>query len=248
LGKELFFNQDLYKKKSVLNSNREEYAIWKNENQQLNKPFFAIHTDFEAFHLKDISGGAMKLYVYLGFRAKYNTGELWESIPTMANYFNKDVRTIANWCEELEDRGLIRRYQTGFKRSANTFLKPYGFKIELYEKTELTVNDIDIKALESYIVDFTLKNQGRNNMKVVLFNYSFEEITINFLTNISEQYVSCVSFTNYTIEQLSDIKKLLSVYSLDSDMFDIEFSIGKYDNVKQLIYKNLLRYFEESLF
>jgi len=128
-----FFNLPKDEKKEIMNDSREEYSTWKKQNIEFNKPFFQIHTDFETTFLKDISGGALKLYIYLGFRAKYMTGELWESIPTIASFFDKDIRTIANWFEELEKIGLVSRYQVGYKRSANTFLRPYGFNISIYD-------------------------------------------------------------------------------------------------------------------
>jgi len=105
---------------------REEYRKWKVLTQKINTPFFIIYNDFKEEHLEDISGGALKLYLYLGFHSKNYTGESWHSVDAIAGYFGRDKRTIKGWFKELEERKLIKRIQRGFKWKANTFLLPYG--------------------------------------------------------------------------------------------------------------------------
>ena len=85
-----------------------------------------LYKDFQEAHLKSISGGAMKLYIYLGFNTNNFTGECWISIDQIADYFGNDKRTVKSWFAELEKQKLILRIQTGYKRVANTFLLPYG--------------------------------------------------------------------------------------------------------------------------
>ena len=75
--------------------------------------------------LKELSGNALKLYIYLGIYSKNETGESWHSVERIAEYFDCDKRTITRWFKELEDKELIFRVQKGYKRAANTFLKPY---------------------------------------------------------------------------------------------------------------------------
>lgn len=121
-----------YKGKEVYEKEMEElrkdYSNWKDQRRESKAPFFIIYTDFKDTHLKDISGGALKLYVYLGFQVNTFTGECWHSADSIAEYFGNDVRTVKKWFEELEDIGLIRRIQNGYKRIANTFLLPYEKK------------------------------------------------------------------------------------------------------------------------
>ncbi len=109
---------------------RYKYKKWKGSRKDSHSTFFMIYSDFKDIHLKDISGGALKLYVYLGFQADTFTGECWQSIDSIAYFFRNDTRTVNKWVKELEERGLIKRIQTGFKRISNTFLIPYGDQSE----------------------------------------------------------------------------------------------------------------------
>jgi hypothetical protein len=105
---------------------RDQYKEWKNYRRNENSPFFIIYKDFQNEYLKTISGGALKLFVFLGFNTNNFTGECWISAPEIADYFGNDTRTIKSWFAELESLGLLKRVQTGFKRKGNSFLQPYG--------------------------------------------------------------------------------------------------------------------------
>lgn len=109
-----------------MESLRENYKQWKYLRKEDKSPFFIIYSDFKDIHLKDLSGGALKLYLYLGFHINTFTGECWVSTEKISNYFEKDERTIRKWFEELQEKNLITRIQTGYKRVANTFFIPYG--------------------------------------------------------------------------------------------------------------------------
>ena len=104
---------------------RNNHRQWKEERRSQKTPFFMIYKDFKDIYLKDISGGALKLYVYLGFHVNSFTGECWISTENIADFFGNDQRTVKKWISELEEIGLIRRIQNGFKRVANTFILPY---------------------------------------------------------------------------------------------------------------------------
>lgn len=117
-GKEVYEEQ--------MNQLRGNYKAWKERKRISGTPFFMVYTDFKDTHLKEMSGGSLKLYVYLGFHANNFTGESWHSSDTIADYFGVDVRTVKKWFAELEDRNMVTRIQTGYKRAANTFLLPYG--------------------------------------------------------------------------------------------------------------------------
>ncbi|MBK5201903.1 MAG: helix-turn-helix domain-containing protein [Spirochaetaceae bacterium] len=109
---------------------KKQYKVWKNTRRELRSPFYVVYTDFQDTHLKDISGGALKLYIYLGFQVNTFTGECWHSVESIADFFENDPRTVRKWFKELEERKLIKRIQNGFKRVANTFFLPYGDGVE----------------------------------------------------------------------------------------------------------------------
>ena len=105
---------------------RNNYQEWKKHRKDTTSPFLIIYKDFQDDLLREISGGALKLYIYLGFNSSNFTGECWISAPEIASYFRNDARTVKGWFAELEELGLLKRVQTGFKRKANSFLQPYG--------------------------------------------------------------------------------------------------------------------------
>lgn len=107
---------------------RKDYGIWKKE--AFNRfGFFPVFQPLkESFLLKELSGNAIKLYVYLGLVSANETGESWVSIETIAKYFEKSERTISYWLKELEESDLIERFQLEKDGVSHTFIKPYGYK------------------------------------------------------------------------------------------------------------------------
>lgn len=105
---------------------KQNYKLWRENNRKQNAPFFVVYKDLQHKYLKELSGGAVKLFLYLGFHINTFTGECWVSSKTIAEYFGNDERTVKKWFNELEEKGLIVRIQTGYRRVANTFLLPYG--------------------------------------------------------------------------------------------------------------------------
>lgn len=146
---------------SKMENYRLEYEQWRDYNKKNDVGFFQIFNTFKSSHLADISGGALKAYIYFGIHAKNKTGESWHSTEVMSEFFNVDVRTIKKWIKELEDRGLIARIQKGYKRVANTFLLPYkaAEKIEyesyIIEDWQLEIDSrlpIDETELENEVI------------------------------------------------------------------------------------------------
>lgn len=105
-----------------------EYQQWK--TKRIEEPgWFPIFIEIKNNHfLKDISGNALKLYIYFGLHSKNSTGVSWHSLETIGEYFNKSPRTISHWIEELKKAGLIDRIQIDRSTTAITFLKPYSEK------------------------------------------------------------------------------------------------------------------------
>jgi Helix-turn-helix domain len=107
---------------------RESYRKWKKLSLQY-VGFFPVFQPFkEEFILKNLSGNALKLYIYLGLNSKNETGETWTSIDTIAKYFDKSPRTVSSWIKELESHQLIKRMQLKPNGPSHTFLRPYGTK------------------------------------------------------------------------------------------------------------------------
>lgn len=121
----------------------EQYKQWKKNmgKNQIGANFFMLYKNFEK-HLKGISSGALKLYLYYGFYSKNETGLLWHSIETICNYFEVSEKTINNWNKELIDRGLIYRKSKENKRNKTTYLLPLSL-------TFFDEQDIDIKYLNN---------------------------------------------------------------------------------------------------
>lgn len=106
---------------------RKTYQIWKKEALD-QFGYFPIFQPFkESFLLKNLSGNAIRLYLYLGLMSGNTTGETWVSIDTISQYFEKSPRTVSNWIKELEKVQLIKRMQMKPNDVSHTFLIPYGY-------------------------------------------------------------------------------------------------------------------------
>lgn len=236
-----FFSKELSKKNQIFSENREEYATWKSELQEMNKPFFMIPTDFKHIFLKEISGGALKLFLFLGFHSKYNSGESWYTTEQIATFFGNDPRTIANWFKELEDLGLIFREQKGFKMKASTFLKPFGFRF-----IEIKIENQSDE--ENVLLDLT--ESEKINYKPVLglvLNYAFKEYTFLLIYQDGIEFpVSC--FFNFNIERIKALREKIKKYNFPIDNYDVDISISKSKNIKQSLYNYLIRYLDEQVF
>jgi hypothetical protein len=102
------------------------YSIWKS-NSLKTSGYFPIFNGFkENYYLKNISGNAIKLYIYLGLHTGNETGRTWVSIENIAKYFEKSPRTISYWLKELDEAHLIERLQMEKNGVSHTFLRPYN--------------------------------------------------------------------------------------------------------------------------
>lgn len=118
-----------FPKKRQAELNRGAYKAWKSD--ALNHfGFFPIFQPFkESFHLRNLSGNAIRLYLYFGLVSGNETGESWVGIDSIAKYFGKSKRTISDWIKELEEAKLIERMQLKQNGVAHTFLCPYGYHL-----------------------------------------------------------------------------------------------------------------------
>lgn len=111
---------------NIMEQLRLDYGKWRKEKKDSKAGFFVVYNDlFIGGKLRDIKGNALKLFIYLGIHANNESGECWHSVEKISSYFGMDTRTVNRALKDLEDIGLIVRIQKGFKRVANTFLKPY---------------------------------------------------------------------------------------------------------------------------
>lgn len=118
-------------KKEILQKN---YALWKEKSFE-SEGFFPVFQSFkEEKILRDLSGNALKLYLYFGLRSKNKTGESWVSIDSISKYFDKSPRTISNWIKELEKKKLIQRFQLEVNGNSYTFLIPYSHFLKTEEE------------------------------------------------------------------------------------------------------------------
>lgn len=109
---------------------RRNFRLWK-FNSLDNAGYFTIFQGFEESEkLKNISGNALKLYIYLGLHANNYEGIVWHSNRTISRYFNKSERTIRGWMKELEDLNLIKRMRLNYNGQIYTYLQPYEAKLE----------------------------------------------------------------------------------------------------------------------
>lgn len=107
---------------------RKNYQQWKKESLN-SKGFFVVFNGFlEGNILKKISGGALKLYMFLGINSNNLTGESFYTVKQMSEYFETSERTISNWIKELEKNNLIIRIQFKYNGVTHTFLNPYKTK------------------------------------------------------------------------------------------------------------------------
>lgn len=242
-----FFKLNSDEKSKIISDYKKEYSDWRDNSRKINKPFFMIHTDFEQLFLKELSAGSLKLYLYLGFRSKYQTGESWESIEDMALFFEKDSRTISNWLKELEDHGLIERKQKGYKNVGTTFLRPYGFffeEIPIFPPPNLTTTN-------SYLEKISSETQSDLSM-VLILNYNFKEYTVLYIFESEKENVYKGFYTTYFIKDYENLIEELkqnfkSKKTLKIDNYDIDHSIASSPNSVTSVYNNFLSYFKENI-
>jgi DNA-binding transcriptional regulator YhcF (GntR family) len=234
-----FFSRSSQYKNEIFTEKRTQYSEWRNELQKINKPFFMIPTDFKHIFLKKISGGALKLFLFLGFHSKYQTGESWYSIEQIANFFEKDKRTISNWFQELEKLGLIYRGQKGYMMKANTFLRPFGFRFDEID-TEESSNLKHIKV--------NLENSKLIGYKTVLgliVHYSLKEYTV-LLVHQEGNIFHCACFYNFDEKDIKQLKVELNKYNVKIDYYDLDKPINSVENKLNVLYNVLINYLDEQ--
>lgn len=235
-----FFLKTPSEKNRIFKEMRDSYADWKEQIFTMNKPFFPIHTDFQDLFLKEISGPALKLYVFLGINSRYHTGESWFSSKEVSEFFDRDQRTVLNWFQELEKLGLIFREQKGFKMKANSFIRPYGFMIE-----EIRIAN-NSSTLDNVISDMEATLElNREPQFGLLLNYGLKEFTLVVISKF-EQVFYCSCFLDFKETDIRVIRETLKKYNIHCDVFDIESAISASKHKQLTIYNHVLKYVREE--
>lgn len=170
-----------------------QYKTWKSnmDKEKLNGKFFILYKDFEK-HLKGISSGALKLFLYYGFHAKNDTGLSYHSIERCSQYFEVSEKTINNWNKELLSRGLIYRKSKGSKLNKTTYLLPFSMNLMTVKSSEIqslvtnpSFEDAFGKAVKAFhLFQFRRSNNSKEytvpyNTIVVVYEKVYTPITTN---------------------------------------------------------------------
>ncbi len=195
----------MIKKKSINNKQiskilKQNYATWKKSSLE-NKGYFIVFNEFKKSNkLKDMSGNALKLFIYLGIHSDNSTGEVWHGNKRISDYFNKSERTIRLWMQELESLNLIKRLQLEFNKESHTFLQPY------YSK--------DLFSSEKYIYVYRLKNYNyRKEVDLTEYKDTIKPTITRYLKNtyvtVKKDYFEIMSFSPIENKELRNIGKLI---------------------------------------
>lgn len=104
---------------------RFSHETWKQKSLKSQGYFVVFNSFLEEGYLRNLSGGAVKLFIYLGIVSKNNSGESFHSVESMAKYFGVSKKTIYSWINELEEASLLTRMQLDINAVSHTFLRPY---------------------------------------------------------------------------------------------------------------------------
>lgn len=125
--------------------------------------YFIIFQGFlENGILKELSGNALKLYLYLGLNSNNLEGTVWHSNNKISKYFQKSERTIRTWMNELESLNLIKRMRLKYNGNVYTHLQPYKYKYNPTAEYDLKqiiegtlyideINSLYIKGINLYV-------------------------------------------------------------------------------------------------
>lgn len=154
---------------------RMEYRTWK-FNALDEAAYFIIFQGFvETGILSEISGNALKLYIYLGINSNNFEGVVWHSTAKLAKYFGKSERTMRGWMKELEDLRLIKRMRLKYDGEVYTYLRPYKTKVE--KENIATEGSILIDNNNSLVFKFKVEDKEKieyisSGTELEIYDYS----------------------------------------------------------------------------
>lgn len=122
---------------------KEQYKQWRKQQHVSKAGFFPVFTNDFKPYLKELSGNAVRLYVYLGLHSNNETGETGRAtLAAIEEFFKCDTRTAQKWLAELESFGLIKRVQPRFKAIRSILLVPYSANNYVSRKQEKEVEEV----------------------------------------------------------------------------------------------------------
>ena len=105
-----------------------QFKNWKEGRIEDKVGFFPIWNDFKEYlsYNSGLSGGALRLYLFLGLVSKNKTGESFYSVKRLASELECSKRSIHKWLKELKSKELIDRVASESMNSVTfTILLPY---------------------------------------------------------------------------------------------------------------------------
>lgn len=150
---------------------KKAYRMWKVEALDEAGYFVLFQGFLECGKLKEISGNALKLYLYLGLNSNNFDGVVWHSNKKIGEYFDKSERTIRLWMNELEKAHLIKRMRLKYNEKVYTYLLPYTYKEKIEKQKEI------FETIEGEVIideDNSVYIRG-NNMYIPLINSMYIE-------------------------------------------------------------------------
>jgi uncharacterized protein YeeX (DUF496 family)/sarcosine oxidase delta subunit len=180
---------------------KKNYEEWKRQGLSNNGYFIIFDSFMGSYKLKNISGNALKLYIYFGINSKNMTGEVWHSNKSIATYFEKSERTIRDWVKELEDMHLIRRMQLKFNGEAHTYIQPYILENIVLGNNNQSKNELN------YTYKYRIKNAiFRESLDLKTFEKyicdGVHRVFLNANIKVTEKYFEIILSIKPTVQQL----------------------------------------------
>lgn len=202
----------------------DQYSNWKfnMDKKQVGAKFFILFKDFES-HLKDISSGALKLYLYYGFHAKNETGVSWHSIDTIKDYFNVSEKSINNWNNELIDRGLIQRLSKNNSRNKVTYLLPFSMNFIKPKDLEIFKNTSFASVYGKLIKAFHLFQWRQDEENSTSFKTPYHTLILVYERNVKKGANQFTAFEIAINDENSS--KCINLSSVNSEIYTFDSDI-----------------------
>lgn len=211
---------------------RDFYRVWKHYALSQYGYFIIFQGFDESNKLKNISGNALKLYIYLGLHANNYEGVVWHSNKKIANYFNKSERTIRAWMKELEDLKLIKRIRMEFDGNVYTHLIPYEVKEDFrkIEEGRLYFNDKGQLCFQGENKSFVLREEHYimgllmdSNQEVIghLIKKQYEDKEWYEFKSQNNKYIISINFEKYKNKIISAVLYYYGSYDVKTEIEDL---------------------------
>lgn len=142
-----FLGKTVQEHEADIEETRDNYKRWREHQHSQKAGFFPVFSNDFKPYLKDLSGNAVRLYIYLGLHSDNETGDATRAtLHAMQSFFNCDVRTLQKWLAELETANLIKRIQPKYKATRRILLNPYSTSEHLNLTRKIETEEKKIKS------------------------------------------------------------------------------------------------------